>query len=555
MVKLDYMYMNIKNESKLIWIIFALIIVLAIFLRFYKLDQVPPSLSWDEVAVGYNAFTIANWGKDEWGKTLPFYFKSFEDDKSPVHIYLTAISVKILGLNQFSTRVPFALFGIFNVILIFFLAKILFKSEIMGLTSAFFMAISPYAIQFSRFNHEANIALFFFMLGLFCFYKCLNQFNSNSQLSLNGLNLKFKKKLGIEKKPRYIIFSFLSFGISILSYHSSKIIVPVIMILLCGLYYKNLLLIKKELFLGILVLIILGIIFIFNPALLGNSRMKQTTIEGKPSEKLEIIWNRYLTHFTTDYLFISGDKNPKFSTQIIGEFYKIELIFLIIGTVGLIIKRSKVSVVILVWALLAPIPASVFGGKDEAPHAARSLFTMGSWNIVSAYGFYLILKSVRKPSLQILIVAIALSLLFWQFKDYINYYFNDYPRKNAIDWQYGMKQSVDYIKQNNGYFRVYVTDIRSQPYIFFLYYLKEPLPKFLETVNYNQTESRSHSLVDNFSDFYFGGDLKEGYPNPGYLYILTPSEYDGLRYKNVFNIKKKILYPNGTDAFFLVSYP
>ena len=503
------MFMNIKDKKYLIGIIFALIILLSSFLRFYKLDQIPPSLSWDEVAVGYNAYTIANWGKDEWGRMFPFYFKSFEDDKSPIHVYLTALFVKPLGLSEFSTRAPFALFGVLNVILIFFLAKIIFRSEMMGLISAFFLAISPFAIQFSRFNHEANIALFFFMLGLFCFYKCT------------------------EKKPKYIIFSFLNFGLSILSYHSSKIIVPVI----------------------IFVLLLFGLIFIFNPSLFGGSRMKQTSIEGTPLAKAEIIWNRYLTHFTTEYLFISGDKNPKFSTQIIGEFYKIDLLFLVIGTFGLIIKKSKVSAVILVWALLAPIPASAFGGKDEAPHAARALFTMGSWNMISAYGFYLILKLVKKPIFQILIVIIVLSLLLWQFKGYINYYVDEYPKKNAIDWQYGMKQAVEYVKENNGYFRVYVTDVRSQPYIFFLYYLQEPLPRFLANVYFNNAESRSYNLIENFDNYYFGGDLKEVTPNPGFLYILTPSEYDGLRYKNTFNIKKKILYPNGTDAFFLVSYP
>jgi hypothetical protein len=31
------------------------ILVLAAGLRFYKLDKVPPSLNWDEVAAGYNA--------------------------------------------------------------------------------------------------------------------------------------------------------------------------------------------------------------------------------------------------------------------------------------------------------------------------------------------------------------------------------------------------------------------------------------------------------------------------------------------------------------------
>src|SRR3989344_517563 len=150
---------------KRIYILF-LIIILAATLRIYRLDSAPPSLSWDETAVGYNAWTIANWGRDEYGKVFPAFFKSFSDDKHPVHIYATAVSVKLLGLSEFSTRLPSALFGILNVLLIFFLAKLMFSSEILGLFASVLLTISPYNIHFSRFNHEANFALFFFMLGL-----------------------------------------------------------------------------------------------------------------------------------------------------------------------------------------------------------------------------------------------------------------------------------------------------------------------------------------------------------------------------------------------------
>src|SRR3989344_8321034 len=105
------MYMNTKNNFKIAWIVLAVIVVFSTALRFYKLDQIPPSLSWDEAAVGYNAYTIANWGKDKWGKSFPLVFKSFEDDKHPVHIYITAFWVKLLGSSDFVTRFPAALFG------------------------------------------------------------------------------------------------------------------------------------------------------------------------------------------------------------------------------------------------------------------------------------------------------------------------------------------------------------------------------------------------------------------------------------------------------------
>ena len=50
-------------------IVLGIIVLGAIFLRTYKLNQVPPSLDWDEASFSYNAYTIANWGKDEWGKS------------------------------------------------------------------------------------------------------------------------------------------------------------------------------------------------------------------------------------------------------------------------------------------------------------------------------------------------------------------------------------------------------------------------------------------------------------------------------------------------------
>ena len=69
--------MNMKNEifpffrERKILILFLLIVFIAAFLRLYKLDSIPPALNWDEIDGGYNAYTIANWGKDEWGESQP----------------------------------------------------------------------------------------------------------------------------------------------------------------------------------------------------------------------------------------------------------------------------------------------------------------------------------------------------------------------------------------------------------------------------------------------------------------------------------------------------
>ncbi len=527
-----------------ILLILILILILAAVLRFYKLDQIPPSISWDEAAVGYNGYTIANWGADEWGKVFPLFFKSFEDDKHPIHIYLTALSVKLLGLSDFSTRFPSALFGVLNVAVVFYLAKIIFASNLAGLLSALFLAVSPLNIQFSRFNHEANFALFFFMLGLLLFFLR-------------------------EKKKFFLPLSFFSFGISILTYHSSKVVVPPIILLLVILYFKDLWRLRKQFLIACLMLLFIAAIIWLNPALLGTARLKQTAITKERIEntnlfkktnnellgRMEVAWQRYLAHLSYEYLFVSGDKNTKFSIQTVGTFYKIDALFLLVGFLALLKKRSKQSLLLLSWAALAPIPPSISGGEGEVPHAARALFMMGSFHLVSAFGFYTIIKLFKKPYLKMAIFAVGMIILGLMFKDYINEYYQNYARKHAIGWQYGMKQIVEYVKDHPGYIQVYATDIRFQPYIFFLYYLKTPLPQFLQTVSYNNdVEKRKYNLVTFFDKYHFGDwDPIESYPSLGVLYVVTPSQYDGLRHKEEFEVKKIIYYPDGGDAFYLVS--
>ena len=69
--------------------------------------------------LGTSAYTIANWGADEYGNKFPIVFKSFADDKHPVHIYLTSIVVKIFGLSDFNIRATSAGIGVLTVIAIF----------------------------------------------------------------------------------------------------------------------------------------------------------------------------------------------------------------------------------------------------------------------------------------------------------------------------------------------------------------------------------------------------------------------------------------------------
>ncbi|TSC88561.1 MAG: Glycosyl transferase family 39 [Microgenomates group bacterium Gr01-1014_7] len=519
-----------------------LIILLAAFLRIYKLDQVPPSVNWDEAAAGYNAYAIANWGKDEWGKAFPLVFTSFKDDKHPIHIYLTVPFVKIFGLSDFTTRLPGAIIGVLSVLVIFYLTRILFKNDLTALISALFLAVSPYHLQFSRGLWEVNFALFFFMLGLLMFY------------------------LALQKKGWLINISFLSFGLSILSYHSSKIVVPLIVLLLCFFYFKDLRKLSKNFYSGLLIFLVFISLLFIEPRLLGTARVKQTQLNLEDFEKTtiykmtknsnlaigEIFLKNYISHFTPQYLFLTGDQSPRNSVKTSGEFYKIDALFILVGLLYLLKLRSRVTLILLAWLLLSPVPASLVGG---APSATRAVFMMGSMHLLSAFGATKILKLTRNK-IKLLALFIILLILSIEVYSYLNYYYNIYPKKEPTDWQYGMKQIVEFVKDHPRYHTIYVTEERSQPYIFFLFYLKEPLPDFRNTVIYNRLDSKSYkyNTVSSFDKYYFGGwDPIESAPLPSVLYVLTPSQYDGLKYRAKFNVVRIIHFPDGGNDFYLVS--
>ena len=88
-------------EGKITLVALVLVVLLGFVLRFYKVVLDPPSLNWDEVSIGYNAYSILKTGRDEWGKFMPVHFKAYGEYKLPVQIYSSIPGIAIFGLNEF----------------------------------------------------------------------------------------------------------------------------------------------------------------------------------------------------------------------------------------------------------------------------------------------------------------------------------------------------------------------------------------------------------------------------------------------------------------------
>ena len=188
------------------------------------------------------------------------------------------------------------------------------------------------------------------------------------------------------------------------------------------------------------------------------------------------------------------------------------------------------------------------------PGATRGIFMIGPILLLSASGAYALISLSKKNWIRIAIASVLIIFLSLEVTHYLNYYFTVYQKKDAIEWQYGMKDSALFALKHPEYSMVYVDKIRQQPYIFFLFYLKVPLPVLLNTVKYDQTEAASYNTVSSFGKYNFGNwDPIDSYPAYDVLYIMTPYYYSGLRYLNKFDVVKLVKYPNGSDAFYLIT--
>ena len=357
-------------------IIILIIFVIAILLRFWMLGENPPSLTWDEAAWGYNAYSIGINGRDELGRFLPLdYLESFGDFKPPVYAYLDVLPVKIFGLSEFAVRFPSALFGVLTVIATYFLVKRIFwKSKLKesyALTSTLILAISPWHIMLSRAAFEANVATFFIVLGVWLFL------------------------LSMQSKRWILLLSAISFVLSIYTFNTARIVVPILVLVLAFGFRKELLKGKKEVIIAIalgIILILPTVKFLISPQ--ASLRFKEVNIFSdinviKTSNQeiandnnafwSKLIHNRrllysveYIKHYfdnlSPNFLFIRGDGNPKFSTQNVGQMYIWDIPFFVVGAILIFRRKEGYWWLIPLWLAIGIIPAAT---ARETPHALR----------------------------------------------------------------------------------------------------------------------------------------------------------------------------------------
>lgn len=467
-------------------LIIIFVFILALFLRVYKLGQFPVGFLWDEAALGYNAYSILETGRDEYGKLFPLIFKSFGDYKPGFYVYLTIPSVAVFGLNEFAVRLPSAIAGSLTVILLYLLLTEAGFTQIgkrittdsIPLVAALLLAISPWHINFSRGAWELNVMTFEIVLGFFLLLRFLNS-----------------------NKNFYLFSSVVAFVLSFLTYQTAKFLTPALLIAFIFLFKEKLKAISwKQKF--VFVFIFSAVFFLFSYFTItgGRSgRIKVMSLFSYPrsneestmifdqdnQNKLEFalfhsspifftrsLLGRYFNHFSGRFLFFSGDwSNPRNGIVYQGVMYFFEAIFVVLGLGVLLEKRNQFGSFIIFWLLVSPLFSAL---TRDSISSVRSFPMVIPLVIITAFGISSCLDLVRKSRRTLFLTgAIIIFLYGISFVRLLDLYFIHDPKANSKDRLFGYKEMVNYLKplinQKN---KVIITTSYGQPYIFYLFYSK-----------------------------------------------------------------------------------
>lgn len=450
-------------KRKLIWFILAL----ALVVRVVGLQTHPYGFNADETSFGYDSYSLISSGRDQWGNFLPLVFKSFGDYKSPLYGYLSVPFVAFFGLNILSTRILSVIMGTAAIYVTYLLTKKVVKSEGSGLIAAILLAMNPWAIMISRGAVEAGLMVFFIPLGAYLFLS-----------------------------KRYFAAN-LIFGISLFTYHSAKIIVPLLFVLLVFLNRQVIGQIRfKRLIAPIILLVIFSVLLFMSFKYGGGTRITERSItqgallegfnermsainNGKNPFVAKIFHNKYtvtvkrfknnfLQYFSLKYLLTSGAGDASYAmVPGIGVLNLAEII-LLVGIFPLIFSNSRSGVLLLpvLWLVIGVLPAALASGIGySANRAAGMLPVLQLLAAIGATGWqkFLTSKTSIKPeyfSKSIALIFIISAGIF------LNRYSKIPENKYLRQMNYGYLDMARWLEINTPGRKVVISRSLSEPQIF-----------------------------------------------------------------------------------------
>lgn len=464
------------------WLL-SVVLIMAAALRLYELGSLPTGLTWDEAAIGYNGYAVSKTGRDEWLIKLPISFKSFSDYKAPVAIYVTSIFAYFFGITPFLVRLPFALSGILAVLGMYWLVLLLFKNfkhhKWLALFMAFLIAVSPWHLHFTRVGFESGMALTAMIIGLVLLTFFLQE---------------------LEKKTKWYWILLVGIGagfflvLSLYTYHSAKIVVPLVSLLTVACFVNFKAAIKKWWLILILVVLAgLGSWPLLADTLYGSGGARASVlIFSEPhsiGEYSRIIANNYLAHLAPSFLVQGAADSFRHSTQAWGVLYVTTYLLAIAGFVTMLLSlgrkysdKSKIGIWAVVSIIIGLLPAVI---SFEVPHPNRTLLALPGFFVLAVLGlesvvqYLATMRSFKQYNLDKAFIGTLVLVHVFLFLGYWQYYTQVYPYYSSSAFIEGYVEAMtlakEYEKGENGkpeVEKILFSSEYGQPYIYALFVRK-----------------------------------------------------------------------------------
>ena len=164
---------SIIKENKYVIIIYIILMV-GMLVRLVDIQNQPNGLNCDEASSGYEAYSIANYGIDRNGNSMPVFLLSWGSGQNALYTYMIIPFVKLFGLSVLSTRLPMAILGCISLIVMYKLLEMISNKKLAIIGLAFF-AICPWHIMKSRWGLESNVFPDLVLIAIFFIIRALQQ--------------------------------------------------------------------------------------------------------------------------------------------------------------------------------------------------------------------------------------------------------------------------------------------------------------------------------------------------------------------------------------------
>lgn len=449
--------------------------LIAVWLRFWQLASLPAVVHRDEASIGYNAYAIAQTGRDEHGVEYPVNFKAFGEYKLPGLIYLTVPFVKFLGLNAWAVRLPTALAAILCLPALFWLVREMGFSKKVGWISLLLLTFSFWHVTQARNAYEPMVGLLLSLVALSSW--------------LRGM-----------KRPKWLLLSIVSYGISCWFYNVPWLLLPLVFgiwSLIEWLHHKSRLRSKLLALLGIGIVMVSvgwllsgvnasrnGTTVFSNPELVTASQtlIHAGLVGGLPSiisrvaqYKLVLavvkIGQGYVASFSPTYLFFTGDGNAWHNLQSIqlGNMNPVLLIWISLG-LWLVISqvKQKSHQLLLSYVLLSPLLSAV---TVDAPITNRLLDFHISLTLLAAVGLGWLLDRAKQNQWAKRVLVVTAFVYIGFVALFVERYYFIFNQVLHPFWNPGVRTLVQEVQvRQSEYDQIYITSDLELGYIFFAFY-------------------------------------------------------------------------------------